>query len=320
MTRALLNQSLSRLGVLREREPMSRHTTLGVGGPADLYLRVEDRAAVGAAHALAADAGIASFVLGSGSNILVGDAGIRGLVIDNDARALQVDWDAERARLRVRADSGVSFASLARRFCREGIAGLEWAVGIPGTLGGAVVYNAGAYGGCLADVLVSIEVAGRAGEREELPASALALNYRSSSFTRGLVRDHAILSVELQSRRGDADALRRRVAELDAKRKASQPAGRDAGSIFKNPPERAAWWYIDQVGLRGARRGDAQVSPKHANFFMNIGHATAADVKALMDEATRRVREQFGIELHPEVALVGQGFEDAGGAICNGVP
>jgi UDP-N-acetylmuramate dehydrogenase len=316
MSEALLFQTLSRLGELRLQEPMSRHTTFGIGGAADFFLRVEDRSAIAPALAAAAGAGLPAFVLGSGSNIVVGDSGIRGLVIDNNARTLDAS-ESDGGCLRLRADSGVSFASLARRFCREGFGGLEWAVGIPGTLGGAVVFNAGAYGGCLADVLISIEVAGSDGVREDLPASALALDYRSSSFTRGLVRERTILSAELRLRRGDAAALRRHIAELDEKRKASQPAGRDAGSIFKNPPDRAAWWYIDQVGLRGARIGDAQISAKHANFFMNVGRARAADVKALMDEATRRVREQFGVELHPEVALVGEGFGDGGGELCS---
>jgi UDP-N-acetylmuramate dehydrogenase len=318
MTDARLVRTLGRLGELREREPMSRHTTFGIGGPADLYLRVQDRAALGRAHAAAADAGVPSFVLGSGSNILVGDRGIRGLVIDNNARAVDAEEAPDDEWLRLRADSGVSFASLARRLCRDGVSGLEWAVGIPGTLGGAVVFNAGAYGGCLSDVLVSIEVAANDGSRQQLPATALVLDYRSSTFTRGLVRDHAILSVELLLRRRDATAILRRIEELDRQRKASQPPGRDAGSIFKNPPDRPAWWYIDQVGLRGARRGDALVSTKHANFFMNVGRASAADVKALMDEAVRRVREQFGIELHPEVALIGEGFGETGGELCSG--
>src|SRR6202043_445656 len=122
---------------------------------------------------------------------------------------------------------------------------------------------------------------------------------------RGLFRDRLILSVDLRLRRGEAEEIMQRVLEIDSKRKTSQPAGRNAGSIFKNPVGRPAWWYIDQVGMRGARVVGGEISPKHANFFMNIGGARATDVKALMDEAAQKVRERFDIELHPEVALVG---------------
>ena len=202
----------------------------------------------------------------------------------------------------------MSFASLARRTCRLGYWGLDWAVGIPGSLGGAVVYNAGAYGGSLADALISIETANHDGAIESIPAAALSLEYRGSVFTRGLFRDRVVLSVELRLRRGDRDAIMARIGEIESKRKKAQPPGRNAGSIFKNPTERPAWWYIDQVGLRGARIEDALISEKHANFFMNAGRARAGAVKALMDEATSRVRERFGIELHPEVALIGEGF------------
>jgi len=248
------------------------------------------------------------FILGSGSNILVGDNGIRGLVIENDARSIEGPEDLNGGRARLRADSGMSFAALARQACRAGFWGLEWAVGIPGTLGGAVVYNAGAYGGCLADILTSVEVADHQGRTETLPASALSLEYRGSVFTRGLFRDRVLLSIEMRLRRGSIDEVMQRVAELDAKRKTAQPPGRNAGSIFKNPAGRPAWWYIDEVGMRGERIGDAAVSEKHANFFMNAGRARAAEVKALMEDAAKRVRERFGVELHPEVALVGEGF------------
>src|SRR5262249_48601708 len=148
--------------------------------------------------------GIPCFVLGSGSNILVGDRGIRGLVIDNGARAVLPIEAIDQRRVRLRGESGASFAASARRLCRQGVWGLEWAVGIPGTFGGAVVYNAGAYGGCLADVLTSIEVLEPDGHRSILQATDLALEYRGSVFTRGLLRDRVILSVEFVLRRGEA--------------------------------------------------------------------------------------------------------------------
>lgn len=303
-----LLDELRQLGTLLANEPMARHTTFGIGGYADCLLKVHSREALRQAFAMATRHDLPRFILGSGSNILVGDEGLRGVVIENEARAVEGPLEAEGALVAFRVDSGASFAGLARRLCRGGYLGLEWAVGIPGTLGGAVVYNAGAYGGCLADVLHSVEMVTADGRVAVLPAAALSLEYRGSVFTRGLFRDCAILSVELRLRRGDAEEVMQRVAELDRKRKAAQPPGRNAGSIFKNPPDKPAWWYIDQVGLRGVRAGDAEISNKHANFFMNAGRARAADVKALMDDAIDRVRDRFGIELKAEVALVGEGF------------
>ena len=311
MMREQLIDEFQAFGALFVDEPMARHTTFGIGGRADYLLKVRTRAALLGAFASASRRRLPHFVLGSGSNILVGDEGLRGLVIENEARAVEGPLDRADGSVAFRVDSGASFASLARRLCRAGYLGLEWAVGIPGTLGGAVVYNAGAYGGCLADVLRTVEVAGQAGQVDVFPAAALSLEYRGSGFTRGLFHDRAILSVELRLLRGDAEAIMQRVAELDRKRTAAQPPGRNAGSIFKNPSGKPAWWYIDQVGLRGARAGEAEISGKHANFFMNSGRARAADVKSLMDAAVVRVLERFGVELVPEVALVGEGFESA---------
>jgi UDP-N-acetylmuramate dehydrogenase len=299
---------LEGLGELRRDEPMARHTTFGIGGPADLYLNVVDSDALAAAATAARHSDVPLFVLGSGSNVLVGDAGIRGLVIENDAHRIDGPVFLDAGRARVQGESGASFAATSRRLCRAGYWGLEWAVGIPGTLGGAVVYNAGAYGGCLADVLASIEVLEPDGSRRTIAAEALSLEYRGSAFTRGILRDRVIITVTFQLRAGDPVEIMAHVAALDSKRIATQPRGRNAGSIFKNPSEHPAWWLIDQVGLRGARIGDAEISAKHANFFSNAGRAQAREVKQLMDRASGQVRERFGIELHPEVALIGEGF------------
>ncbi len=296
---------LRQVAPVRLDEPISRHTTFGVGGPADAYLAADSedhlRRAMRAAHRQ----GIPLFILGSGSNILVGDSGIRGLVIEN--RTSAVEGPAPNgAGYKVRAASGISFAALARRLSFAGFAGLQWASGIPGTLGGAVVYNAGAYGGCLLDVLKSVRLADEDGQIMEMRPDELALGYRGSVFTRGILHDKVVLSVDLAVHRGDAEALTQRVHELDARRKAAQPPGRNCGSIFKNPVEHPAWWLIDQVGLRGHRIGNAQISQQHTNFFLNLGDATAADVVALMELARSRARDRFGIELEAEVALVGE--------------
>jgi UDP-N-acetylmuramate dehydrogenase len=292
---------------VRLDEPMAHHTTFGIGGPADYYTSAATEEQLLALTSIARRHGVPFFILGSGSNILVGDGGIRGLVIEN--RHTHCDEPVPQAdgRFLLRAASGASFAALARRLTQDGFAGLEWACGIPGTLGGAVVYNAGAYGGCLADVLLSVRAA-NGGPPTQMAASELALGYRGSAFTHGILAGKLILSVDLLLHEGDAAALTQRIAELDARRLAVQPRGRNAGSIFKNTPEHPAWWLIDQVGLRGHRIGDAEISPRHTNFFVNRGRARAADIVALMDLAGQRVQERFGIRLEPEVALVGEGF------------
>ncbi|MBI1885087.1 MAG: UDP-N-acetylmuramate dehydrogenase [Chloroflexi bacterium] len=298
---------LGTTGSYRRDDPLSRHTTFGVGGPADVYLPVATEEQLRAALRIARSHRVPVFILGSGSNVLVGDGGIRGLVIENQLHAVEGPQPNGKGLL-VRAQTGVSFAALARRLSFAGYAGLEWASGIPGTLGGAVVYNAGAYGGCLLDVLVRVRLVDQSDSVIEMKPEELALGYRGSVFTRGIVGDRAVLSVDLRVHEGDAVYLRQRVRELDKRRTSAQPKGRNAGSMFKNPVERPAWWLIDQVGLRGHRIGDAQISEQHTNFFLNLGKARAADVKALMDRARDRVRERFGIELEPEVALVGEGF------------
>lgn len=292
---------LEPLGALRRDEPLSRHTTFGVGGPADLFFTARDTAALKAAGRAAHDTGIALFVLGSGSNILVADDGIRGLVLDNRAREEFVADDD----LTYRLGSGTSFAGFSRRMCRAGLAGLAWAVGIPGTLGGAVVYNAGAYGGCLGDVLTRVRLEEPGEDDDWVDAADLGLVYRGSVFTRGQFAGKTVLEAEVRLSPGEASALLAETASYDSKRLTAQPRGRNAGSMFKNPPGSPAWKLIDDVGLRGQARGDAAISDRHCNFFVNYGNARASDVAWLVNEAEGRVREQFGIQLEREVAFVG---------------
>jgi len=296
-----LATALASHGDLRRDERLARHTTFGIGGPADLFLTVRSSEALAFAASAAHDAAVPALVLGSGSNVLVADAGVRGLVIDNRARADQADSTG----LTFRVESGASFAAFARRMCRLGLDGLSWAVGIPGTLGGAVVYNAGAYGGCLADVLRRVRLQVPGDGDQWVDASDLGLVYRGSAFTRGQLEGKAVLEAEVELTPGDSIALLARAAAHDAKRLEAQPRGRNAGSTFKNPPESPAWKLIDAVGMRGMRRGEAAVSEKHCNFFVNEGNASAADVAWLIAEAQRRVGEQFGVALDPEVQFVG---------------
>ena len=297
---------LRAIGPVRLDEPLSRHVTFGVGGPADVFFAATTEDQFRGAYALAKQHGVPVFIFGSGSNILVGDRGIRGLVIEN--RTENVEGPVQNgAGLKVRVASGVSFAALARRLSASGYAGLEWAAGIPGSLGGAVVTNAGAYGSALSDVLKSARLADGQGNVSEVAPGDLELTYRESVFTRTGVGDRIVLSVDIRVQRGDAAALKARVKELDAQRKAAQPPGRNCGSVFKNPHgENGSWWYVDQVGLRGHRIGNACFSEQHTNFIQNSGGATAADIMALIRMAQERVRERFNIELETEVFLVGE--------------
>ncbi len=296
-----LAATVAAFGDVKLGEPLARHTTFGCGGPADVFVTVRDAAALAGAVTAAHDAGEPAFVLGSGSNIFVADAGIRGLVIDNRSRREAPDSTGKT----IAVESGASFAGFARKMSRAGLDGLAWAVGIPGTLGGAVVYNAGAYGGCLADVLTRVRLQRPGGRDEWIDAGDLGLVYRGSAFTRGQFDGQTVLEAEVRLAGGDAKALLAQAAGYDEKRLTAQPRGRNAGSTFKNPPESPAWKLIDSVGMRGMERGEAAVSDKHCNFFVNYGNAKAADVAWLIAEAQRRVKEQFGITLEREVALVG---------------
>lgn len=307
-------EELRNLGPVRLDEPLARHVTFGVGGPAEVFFAARTEDQLRGAYALAKRFGIPVFIFGSGSNVLVGDKGIRGLVIEN--RTDQVEGPSQNGTgLKVRVASGVSFAALARRLSSAGYAGIEWAAGIPGSLGGAVVTNAGAYGSALSDVLKTARLADDHGDIVEMTPDELQLTYRNSAFTKGAVRDRIVLSVDLRVQPGNAAELKRQVREFDEQRKAAQPPGRNCGSVFKNPVlsaaegpsgEHASWWYVDQAGLRGHRIGNAQFSEQHANFIQNLGGATASDIVALVHLAQDRVRDQFGIELETEVFMVGE--------------
>jgi UDP-N-acetylmuramate dehydrogenase len=306
-------RDLEAIAPVKLEEPLARYTTFGVGGPADAYVVASSARQVADIVRLCRFEGVPFFVLGSGSNIVIGDRGIRGVTIGNAAKAMTEPQLVQNdgRRYVVRADAGCSFAAISRRSAFAGYAGLEWACGIPGTIGGAVVYNAGAYGGCLGDVLQRIAVATEDGDLE-LEASQLNLVYRGSDFTRGLMAGRAVVSAEFSLWPGDASELRQRVREYDQRRLVAQPRGRNAGSFFKNPPQQPAWKLLDAAGLRGHQIGGAQLSEKHCNFMVNAGGASAADVAALKRVAQERVRDQFGVDLENEVALVGEGFEEEG--------
>jgi UDP-N-acetylmuramate dehydrogenase len=294
-------------------EPMRKHTTLRVGGPADWYVTVRSAEQLRQAVQVAGTLGLPLTILGGGANILVSDRGIRGMVIENRARAVhRLPPTASEPDIQlVRVESGAHMAALARTMARAGLTGLEWAAGIPGTIGGAVVSNAGAYGGAMQDVLVWVETCDYTGVVRRWTVAELEMGYRTSRLRAGHDRGQAsepliVLQAMLQLRLGDAAIALARIASYEAKRRAAQPPGPSAGSMFKNPPGDAAGRLIEQAGLKGLRIGDAQISPRHANFFVNHGTASAADIKALMDRAQAAVAERFGIWLEPEVLLLGE--------------
>ena len=297
---------IQRLGpaCVRVGEPLARHTFYRIGGPAGLLVTVENAGALATAVVLARENKVPCFVLGAGTNVLVSDRGVQGLAIKNRART--VAWSDKGDKTIVTAESGASLSRLARQTARQGWDGLSWACGIPGTVGGGVVQNAGAHSFSMANVLQSVTILDEHNLTRRVPAEELELGYRSSIFRKKTSQPWVILSAEVTLQRGDAKELADRISAYDAWRRARQPAGSSCGSVFKNPPGDYAGRLIEAAGLKGECSGGAKVSSLHANFFVNTGGATAADVMALIDRARNEVKRQFGITLELESELVGK--------------
>jgi UDP-N-acetylmuramate dehydrogenase len=249
-------------------------------------------------------------VIGNGTNIMAGDYGVDGLVIHNRTRDISHELEKGGETSVWSVASGVLFSRLARMTCEAGWAGLEWSNSVPGSVGGGVVSNAGAHGKELKDDLIDIVVLTGSGGLEVWPMESLELGYRTSRFKahghRELSPTDVILSARLRLHRDDSRGCDARLREFLQERQAKQPQGKSAGSTFKNPPGYSAGWLIEQVGLKGQRHGQAQFSPKHANFMMNLGGATAEDVLYLMRLAQKEVQARFGVSLEPEIELVGE--------------
>ncbi|MFQ5885673.1 MAG: UDP-N-acetylmuramate dehydrogenase, partial [Anaerolineae bacterium] len=249
---------------------------------------------------LARKQGVPYFVMGRGTNLLVADEGIRGLVIENRCRGVRYLTRGEGVLLRVQA--GGSLSSLARRTAKEGLGGLEWAVGIPGTVGGAIVNNAGAYGSSIAQQLQQVTLLDSQGVLRGMAVSELELGYRTSRF-KG--ENSVILSADFALQVESADLLSQRVTSYERERRKSQPKEPSAGSVFKNPAGDYAGRLIEEAGLKGERIGDAQISPLHANYIVNLGQARARDVAALIRLVRERVWQKHGTLLALEIELVG---------------
>ena len=281
-------------------EPMKKHTSFKIGGPADILVQPQDADALAQALAAARDCGVPVTILGNGSNVLVRDKGIRGLVIKIGNALKTFRQDGERLYF----GAGYSLALASRKAWECGLSGMEFAVGIPGSIGGAVYMNAGAYNGEMKCVVESVRVMDMAGKAMELTAEDLQFGYRKTSLQQS---GYIITEVCLKMQPGDKDAIKAMMDDFSSRRISKQPLELpSAGSMFKRPPGHFAGTLIEQAGLKGYTVGGAQVSEKHAGFVVNRGNATAADVLQLIADVRRIVMEKAGVELHPEVLVIGE--------------
>lgn len=294
-----LIEQLQKAGIpLAEQEPMTRRTTFGIGGPA-LLLRPRSRAELQAAMTLCREAGEEPFILGRGSNLLVSDSGISRPVIQLDGDFTAITREGNT----LRCGAGASLIAVCRAAAENSLSGIEWGYGIPGSLGGGVYMNAGAYGGEMKDILTEVTFLDEAGEYRTLPADELSLSYRHSIFEDrpGAVIVGAVLTLTP----GDPAAIRAAMEDYMSRRREKQPLEYgSAGSTFKRPVGNYASALVDQCGLKGLSVGGAEVSRKHAGFIINRGGATAADVRELIAEVQRIVREKTGYTLECEIKYI----------------
>lgn len=288
---------------LKRDEPLAPYTSMKIGGPADYFAEVDHQAAlIELLHAL--ERGNIDFcLLGNGSNVLISDRGVRGAVIRLAGDFKRLEWNEEGDTVRARVGGAYGVTRLVREAARKGYAGLEFAEGIPGTVGGALFMNAGAYGSEFEKIVVRVRGVGRGGEPYEFRRDEMQFTYRDSHLPSGMV----VTRVEMCLQRADPERIGAKVRTLTARRKDSQPSGfPNSGSMFRNPPGDFAGRLIEAAGLKGKRIGQCQISERHANFFINLGGARALEVRRLMMLAQDEVRRQFGVELAPEVKFLGE--------------
>jgi UDP-N-acetylmuramate dehydrogenase len=284
---------------LKVNQSLAEFTSFRIGGPADLFVTVESETELMSAKSAAHRAGVPAFCLGHGTNLLVSDRGIRGLVIRLGEGFNKISIDG----VKVTAGAGVDFGDLVETVVERGLEGLEFGEGIPGTVGGGLVMNAGAFGGEIARVVTLVHGVTEEGEARALTPEEVNFAYRRTNLPLHFV----ISRVDFELHHGDREALRTRVMEVRGKRAARQPRDiPNAGSIFKNPPGNFAGRLLQAVGMKGHRIGGAAFSEQHANFIVNLGGARADEVLALIEMAREKVRESSGIVLEPEVKLVGE--------------
>ena len=286
---------------LQKDVPLARFTSARLGGPADVLLVAHSVEELEEIVQKLWEFEVPFLILGGGSNVLISDRGIREVVVLNQAKEIHIRDQS----LTVWAGSGASFGQMARKVSSRGYTGLEWATGIPGSVGGAVYGNAGAHGGDVAGNLLMAEILHPYAGREDWSADQMAFSYRSSVLKREAEKA-VILSASFSFYKDEMEISRTLLAEFTARRKRTQPPGASMGSMFRNPPGDYAGRLIDQAGLKGTRIGGAEISPVHANFFINHPGAMAADVSTLIHLAQNAVMDQFGIELILEIELIGE--------------
>ncbi len=294
-------------GEIRRNEPLSRHTSFAIGGPADVMAYPLDRDDLLALLREIKAKGVPFFVLGGGTNLLVRDGGFRGVVVNlKNLRTIALEREYRSiggSFAVVLAEAGVSLPKLLAFTAEEGLTGLEFAAGIPGTVGGAVCMNAGTAAGEIGDVVDTVTLISMEGRLVTKGREEMGFGYRTSSIPEG----HLVLDMRVSLRRGEKDKIQARIRDLMDARKKNQPLGLpNAGSMFKNPQEESAGKLIDAAKLKGRRIGDAQVSDKHANFIVNLGKAKASDVLSLMDIVKQTVLDVHGVRLEPEIKIVGE--------------
>ena len=290
---------------VRRDEPLARHSQFGIGGPADMFLRVDDLGVVPELVARCTENGTPLTIIGAGSNALISDDGVRGLALRLMSRELTV------------ADGSVTMAAAtmlpraALDLAARGWAGMEWGIGVPGSCGASIWGNAGAFGGEVSGSLIECEVVGPDGATRRIAGTDCGFGYRDSRFKHDL-GGHLVLRGRFAVVQEDVASVRARTDAVQSERKRTQPYGvRSLGSTFKNPPGDFAGRLIEAAGLAGRSHGGAQISPKHANFILNVDHATAADVLALADRARDEVASRFDVVLEREIVLLGDHAPDA---------
>ncbi|MGH9784338.1 MAG: UDP-N-acetylmuramate dehydrogenase, partial [Terriglobia bacterium] len=276
-----------------------RYTSARVGGSADALIDVHTAEELDSDARKLWELGLPFIVLGGGSNMLVSDACVREVVLFNQASQVRFEDYS------VCAESGAGLGAIARQAARKGLGGLEWAAGVPGTIGGAVTGNAGAHGGDMAGVLQMATILHQEKGKQDWTADDLGYSYRESSVKRSSGQAVVLAAQLALSPKPESD-IRAQMDTFLAYRRLTQPPGASMGSMFKNPPGDSAGRLIEAAGLKGKKIGNAQISPLHANFFLNLGDARASDVYALIEETRKAVQSKFGVDLELEIALVGQ--------------
>jgi UDP-N-acetylmuramate dehydrogenase len=291
----------ARLGdKVKENIVLAPYTSARIGGPADVLITAESADELARIIQLLRKQEVDYLMLGGGSNVLVSDKGVRGVVVLNRAKAVRFHNGDQPS---VTVESGVIFSNLANRCASKGFAGLEWAATVPGTVGGAVYGNAGAFGGDVAGNLIWAELLTEDG-RQKFAAEQMGYGYRTSILKRGEV-DAVVLAARFRLRNSTREEVITSIEQFSAHRKATQPPGASMGSMFKNPPGDYAGRLIEDSGLKGSRIGNAEISPLHGNFFINHGTTRAEDIRALIELVMKTVKEKQGVDLELEIELVG---------------